>query len=216
MLQKRIFKPRIRGSGFRDAKLIVIAAEGMNTEKKYFSDVVSKKYYYNPRVHVEVLHREETASSPNNVIKQLDEFRREYRLNKFDELWMVIDFDRWGIKVLSQIAAQCVAKGYYLAVSNPCFELWLLLHLKDLEEYKQTELDELLNNRKISKKRCLLEAELVNLLGSYNKSNPDTSKLLPYIYDAIERAKKIDTDSKLRWPNGLGTRVYLLADNILP
>jgi hypothetical protein len=39
MLLKREFKPRLRGRNLRDAKLIVIAAEGTQTEKKYFEVV---------------------------------------------------------------------------------------------------------------------------------------------------------------------------------
>jgi len=34
------FIPPTRRSGNRDAKLIIIAAEGTNTEKKYFDDLV--------------------------------------------------------------------------------------------------------------------------------------------------------------------------------
>lgn len=212
---KREFKPRIRGSGFRDARLIVIASEGLHTENKYFRDLASKEYFPNPKVHVEVLPRKETASSPNKVIQQLDQFRREYKLKRQDELWMVIDFDKWGGKALSEIAAICTTKNYRLAVSNPCFELWLLLHLKSLDEYPQTIINEFLDNPKVSRKRCRLDEELLTLLGSYNKSNPDTSQFLPNVELAIQRAKCIDKHPEHRWPNSLGTRVYLLAENII-
>src|SRR5260221_11407935 len=94
-MAKRQFKPRVRGSGFRDAKLIVIATEGSKTEKKYFNDLASDDRYRNPRVHVEVLERTSTASSPNHVIEELNKFRSVFKLNKFDELWLVIDVDRW-------------------------------------------------------------------------------------------------------------------------
>ncbi|WP_069472057.1 RloB family protein [Candidatus Marithrix sp. Canyon 246] len=105
--------------------------------------------------------------------------------------------------------------GYFLALSNPCFELWLLLHIKSLEEYPDNALDEFLENKKVSSSRTRLEAELINLLNSYNKSNLDTAQFLPFVKQAIERAKKLDTNPKQRWSNGLGTRVYQLVEKII-
>ena len=213
-MAKRKFRPRYRSSNVRDAKLIVIATEGTNTEKQYFEDMVSPAYYRNSKVHVTVLDRETTASSPEHIIKLLDKFKQEFRLNKYDELWMVIDVDRWGDKKLSFIATQCVQKGYGLAVSNPSFELWLLLHIKSLEEHTQAELDEFLENRKIGY-RTRLEQEIFTILGSFNKNNLDTSQFLPHVGDAIDRAREIDKDVEHRWPIGLGSRVFLIVEKIV-
>lgn len=214
MPRKREFKPRLRSSGFRDAKLIVVATEGTHTEKKYFEDMASPEYFANPRVHVAILDRLTTASSPEIVIKTLDEFKKEYRLNQYDELWMVIDVDRWGEKKLSFIATQCYQKSYSLAVSNPCFELWLLLHIKSLDDYAQAELAELAENKKEGE-RTRLERELAKLLGSFSKNKLDTAQFFPYVKIAINRARKLDTNPNHRWPNGLGSRVYLLAETII-
>jgi hypothetical protein len=60
-----------------------------------------------------------------------------------------------------------------------------------------------------------LEAELIKLLNSYNKSNLDTAQFLPFVKQAIERAKQLDTNPKQRWSNELGTRVYQLVDKII-
>ncbi|HEY83828.1 MAG TPA: RloB domain-containing protein [Chloroflexi bacterium] len=194
--------------------MIIIATEGTNTEKKYFEDLASPEYYHNPRVHIEVLQRLTTASSPEHIIKLLDQFKRQFRLNKYDELWMVIDMDRWGDAKLSNIATQCKQKQYFLAVSNPSFELWLLLHIKSLADYTQSELEEFIENKKINR-RTKLEKELVKILGSFNKNNPDTSQFLPYVDIAIDRARGRDTNPDHRWPISLGSRVYLLAENII-
>lgn len=77
---KRRFKPLSRPSAFRDAQLIIIATEDTKAEPKYFRDVAS--YYKNPKVHVEVLTRPGTASSPEYVINMLDKFKQKYHLNK--------------------------------------------------------------------------------------------------------------------------------------
>jgi hypothetical protein len=149
------------------------------------------------------------------VLQVLNGFEKEYLLGKDDELWMVVDLDRWHNRELGSVAAQCIQKNYHLAVSNPCFELWLLLHIKSLDDCTDLELQELAENKRVSDKRTRLEIELVNELGSYNKSNPDTSKFLPSVNVAIDRARELDLHPEHRWPNSLGTRVYLLAESII-
>jgi hypothetical protein len=71
---------------------------------------------------------------------------------------MVIDVDRWGDKKLSFIARQCKQKEYFLAVSNPCSDLWFLLHKKSLAQYPDETLNEFLENKK-KNRRTRLESE---------------------------------------------------------
>ncbi|WP_422451131.1 MULTISPECIES: RloB domain-containing protein [unclassified Endozoicomonas] len=51
-----------------------------------------------------------------------------------DELCLVIDRDQqaWEEKAISEIAKACDQKQYLLALSNPAFDLWLLLHHLDV------------------------------------------------------------------------------------
>jgi hypothetical protein len=184
----------------------------MHTEKQYFDAMA--KFYSNPRVHVEVLDRLTEASSPRHVLELLNAFKNEYSLGREDELWVVIDLDRWRDPKLSEVARLCAQKNYELAVSNPCFELWLLLHLKPLDDYTDVELVDMLENRRVNSKRTWLERELVNVLGSYNKSAIDPTRFLPLVDVAIARARELDVSPEHRWPNTLGTRVYLLAESI--
>ena len=212
---KRLFRPRKRRSGIRDPKLVIIATEGTNTEPAYFNDMVSPRYFYNPRIHVEVLQREEMASAPEYVIRLLDEFRSQYKLKAgLDELWLVLDTDRWGDAKLSAIGTLCHQKDYKMAVSNPCFELWLLLHHRSLDDYPREILDEFRKNRRTGK-RTRLGVELVELLGEYSKTSLKTDNFLPHVQEAIEHARALDTHPEHRWPNDLGSRVYLLAEQIM-
>jgi len=208
---------RSRISGIRSPKLIIIASEGTNTERIYFEEMLSPQYYRNSKVHVEILKRNSTASSPVNALAFLDDFKKKYHLdlNKEDELWLIIDRDKWTPAELSAVASACQQKCYFLAVSNPCFELWLLLHIKSINDYTNDELASIAKNKHISHNRTFLEGELMKTLGSYNKSNPDTSKFLPYINTAISRARDLDIRPTDRWPNNIGTRVYLLAESIM-
>ena len=212
--QRREFK---RPEQKRDASLIVIASEGQKTEPKYFNDLISNEYYPNSRIHIVVLERTETASSPSHVIKLLDKFKKEYRLNKNDQLWMLIDRDAqsWTQQTINEIARLCTQKNYFLALSNPNFEIWLLLHITDINNYSISQKNELFENLRVSRSRKRLDAEILNILGSYNKSNIDTSKFLPFVKKAIVQSRLLDVNATDRWPNYLGTRVYILVENII-
>ncbi len=202
-----------RKSGLRDARLIIIAAEGEKTEKIYFEGL--KKHYQNPRVHVEVLDRWLEGSDPEKVILDLDHFRAEYHLRKgYDQLWLVIDVDRWREK-LAFVAQACFQKQYHLAVSNPAFEIWLLLHVRELASYPAEVLAEFLENQKTGE-RTRVELELLHLLGSYNKANPQIAYFAPRAQTAILNGRAADQNPELRWPNQPGSRVYLLAEKIVP
>lgn len=207
LIKKRDFR---RISNCRDVKKIyVIATEGEKTEPKYFNDL--KALYRNPLVHVEVLKRQNSASSPNRVINVLNKFKSLYELKQADELWILIDKDNWGNRNLSITAAQCRQKKYYLAVSNPCFEVWLLLHLRDISKYGSHKIRALSENTNRD-----LEREIRRICGSYNKSNLDSSKFLSTVRIAIRRARKLDINPQHRWTNSIGTRVYRLAEKIIP
>jgi len=198
---KRSFK---RKSGFRDAKLFVIATEGQETEYKYFIDF--RETYRNPKIHIEPLKRQTSASSPKHILEELNKFRREYNFQKADEFWLVIDTDRWKKDMLGETICECGQKNYYYAISNPRFELWLLLHLTDINDN---------NKRNIESKGDYLEKEIRNILGSYNKSNINSSKFLPHVNEAISRAKKLDTNPGARWPNTIGSTVYKLVEKLI-
>jgi RloB-like protein len=48
---------------------------------------------------------------------------------RYDEIWCIFDVD--DHPKLMDAKQQAEAHGLKIAVSNPCFELWLLLHFKD-------------------------------------------------------------------------------------
>lgn len=210
--QRRDFK---RKEGNRDANLYVIAAEGKKTENQYFEAL--KLAIRNPRIQIEILEREASASSPTQVIEMLNEFKANYNLEADDELWLLIDKDRWTVKNLSEVARLCRQKGYNLAFSNPCFELWLLLHIKDVGKYDLIDFKNLFENSKINKNRNYLEQELIQILGSYNKSKLNTTHFitLEKIQMAIAQAKTLHNETDQYWFDYLGTSVYLLIEKLI-
>ena len=209
---------RERREAFRDARLIVIASEGKDTEKIYFRALA--KEFSNPRVHVHILERsleEENSSSPEHVLKQLNEYKQTYDLESDDELWLVIDKDRWTDAMLSYEATSCSQDGFMnMALSNPCIELWLLLHLIDPLSLTLEERQKWIENKRKSKNSDpYLKVLLRKCLGSYHESSYDASLLIQHVDDAISRAKVLDNNFEDRWPQDLGSRCYLLAESIM-
>lgn len=179
----------------RDTKLFVVATEGQRTEKQYF-DV-----FQNARVQVRVIPSDSGFSAPEQVLERLDQFKQEYQVEDDDELWLLVDVDRWGSAKLSKVAALTLQKGYKLGISNPCFEVWLYLHFNDLPV------------------RDLTCADIVELLrqelGSYNKSKLNTEPFKNHIREAVERARRLHVNAGERWPTALGTHVYKLVEQLL-
>jgi len=215
MGEKRRLTPRERRTPehVRDSSLIVIATEGEKTEKVYFDYLSSK--IKNSKVNVRILTNIDHRSSPEQVMDVIDNFLREFKLEDNDQCWLVIDRDRWESETLSQVARLCSQKNIFLAISNPCFEFWLLLHVKKLNEYSDSEKALIFENKKVSTNRTWIDKELVNILGSYNKNSPNCNYFYPGIEQAIQQAEALDTDPDHRWPNGLGSRVYKLVQTII-
>lgn len=209
---------RERKEAFRDARLIVIASEGKDTERIYFKALA--KEYTNPRVHVHILERseaEQNNSSPEHVLKQLNNYKEQYALEADDELWLVVDKDRWTEAMLSRVATECAQDDYmHMALSNPCIELWLLLHLVDVSLLTHEEQLQWLENRRRSRNTdSYLKVRLRQEMGSYHESAYDAQMLIANVETAIERARSLDKNPADRWPQTLGTRVYLLAESVM-
>lgn len=202
-------KPFTRTSGVRDAKLIIIAAEGELTEKDYFHGVAISSKYRNSKVHVEFLSRGNSNSDPKACISSLNSFKKQFSLGKNDELLLVCDVDRWGSKKLSEIYKLSKQKSYLIAVSNPCFEVWLLLHHINISEYSTQKLEDLKNGG------CSAVINEIRTKGfKYNKSKLRINDYINNVEHAVKQAKILDPE-KLAWPNGFGSQVYLLVGSMI-
>ncbi len=212
MRQRKNFE---RLEGIKSARLIVIAAEGRQTENIYFEAM--KATLCASDVQVEVLHRDTNDSSPENVLNQIIDFKAEYNIEDDDQLWVVVDKDKWTKKMISEVAQYCTQDEHlYFALSNPCFELWLLLHVDDVSQYDAEQLRLLQENRRVTRRTdTWLKHKLREKLGEYSESKYDAYYLLQTIDVAIERAKILDVKPADRWPQTIGTRVYLLAESIM-
>lgn len=181
----------------RDARLFIIATEDKYAGEQYFCGLFASS-----RVKVRVLATgDDNDSAPEHVIARLDEFQQKYEIGDGDMLWLVVDVDNWGDQKLSRICRAAKQKGYKLGISNPCFEVWLLLHISDLDSQDKTCKD--------------FEKRIRSILGSYNKSNLDLPRYKTNIINAIDRAKALHPDPTQYWPPEIGTHVHRLVEILI-
>ena len=71
----------------------------------------------------------------DHACRDVDENRRAERRGQplYDEVWCVFDVD--AHPNIDQAVDRALQKGVRTAVSNPCFELWLVLHVQDQTGY---------------------------------------------------------------------------------
>ncbi|MFG1879975.1 RloB family protein [Sphaerisporangium sp. NPDC049003] len=148
---------------------VLIVCGAAETEKQYLEGV--KRLYRNPDVAVKIKTRDK---SPLDVVRYAAAFSKSNK-NDFDEVRAVFDVDEFDI---TEAVREAATSDVNVAVSNPCFEFWLLLHFVNrrghLSSYKQ------------------VRALLCGHLQDYDKARLDFARLEDKIDLACERAKEID------------------------
>ncbi len=201
-----------------DVYIISVAGEG-KTEEQYFDGI--KTISSGNAIWIDRLEKADetdTKSHPNYVLELLEErekYWKEFGVES-NELWMVVDRDEQSVSKiqLEELIQKCHKKGYNMALSNPTFEFWLLLHITSIENYDP---EKLLANPKLTKraKKRYLETLLAELTGGYNKNKLKFDNFEPGIADAVHRAKQLPVENeKLIYE--LGTSICLLVEKIIP
>lgn len=213
--------PLIRTGGFLDAeKLFILSYEGRVSEKKYFEDF-RKSDLFNDSGLIEIIslkRPEERGSDPISVKKLLEQAKEEFRFKKSDEFWLIIDRDDWETihnHNFDSLVDDCNSEGnFFLAMSNPCFEIWLIMHLKSIDEFSEEEIDLIMENRKVNASRNYIDKVLGDIQGrGYNK-RPNPTVFLPKTRVAIDQAKELDIANE-NYPTNLGSHVYKLVEKLL-
>jgi len=162
----------------RDANLIVIASEDKYAVRQYF------ELFRSTKIQFKVLATDEGRSAPHHVMARLDEYMKEFDFGAEDEFWLVCDCDHWinagHLKNLVRVIQECGQKGIQVALSNPCFELWLLLHFAEFpEDGKLTRAD--------------VEKKIREAVGAYDKTKVYN---LPINNECVKSAVKRSADNQ--------------------
>jgi hypothetical protein len=185
----------------RYKKVFYLAVEGTKTEPQYF------KYINNiqKKAVIKMPPGQKKGLSPKKLVesmgKWLTELKSEKNFWKDDQAWLVFDTDSRDdeqIRPAHDWATQ--DDNQNIAVSNPKFEYWLLLHFEDGDN---------LSTPQACDKR--LNACLPNY-----KKQIDTAKFSKsMIEQAVRRAKQRDRPPCKDWPRQRGTTVYRLVEQLM-
>lgn len=192
-------------------KLFLIVCEGEKTEPHYFNVMVDKlktSRRISSKSDAIVFHGKHT--DPLGVLNDLINYQKDgSKYTDFDQKWIVIDRDERSDGKgghpkdnFDNALKKSEAKGVEAAWSNPCFEIWFLLHF----EYMDVAIDRKAVTEKLKTK---------DKLPDYEKGAENIYNLLePKIYDAIRNAKKLESESTSKNSNP-GTTVHKLVEKLL-
>lgn len=129
MSRKRIFETKKRNSHrLEERPVLLLVAEGKNvTEKTYFSQFISTESYYS----IKIINAGNTTD-PEGLFKVIEKAWSELKLEtrKKDIAFVVLDLDCDELKALKLQNLVNQRKHIRFVISNPCFEIWYLLHFK--------------------------------------------------------------------------------------
>jgi hypothetical protein len=201
-------RPFPRDTGlFREPRLFVLASEDRYAAKQYFD------FFHRKNIHVEVLetpHGE--GPDPSKVVARLVAYADKYQITEGDQFWALLDTDHWidegHRKNLIQAITDARLRGFSMAISNPCFDFWLLLHHEGPNQHWTFT-----RGKEVG-------ARIREIMGEFNKTNLKAAHYpLDKVRSAIARAKLLESTlpegaAADYWPQRLGSRVYRLMDEL--
>ena len=181
----------------------VFVCEGKNTEVWYFKRLIDlrRELGIHPLIDLRLWEKTEedvSLSAPIRLIKYANEQKRLLAFDStFDKLVIVFDadvFQRKPPEAYHELLNLCEPDNIF-AVTNPSFELFLLLHINDV--YNNIILPNqqaLLENKKIRKRRFadLLLRRVAGINGKKNKDG--VANLANHVGTAISQEKLLNQD----------------------
>jgi len=193
----------VRGRPFREpCKVILIICEG-ESEEIYFNNYNKKEWNC-----IRIYTPNSSYTDPINLVEYAK--RQKQRLNP-ETTWCVFDIESKPQEIIDKTIKNA-GKNIYIITSNPCFELWFLLHFqmitstlnnydtiqllkKHITNYKKGnnifKLIEDKTTNAIKNSRRLNDSHNSHDLNIYNVScNPHTKiyQIIEHIFDILHRS----------------------------
>ncbi|MGN2249543.1 RloB family protein [Frateuria sp. GZRe14] len=183
---------------FRDDRLYILACDDTYAPQQYFG------FFSIPRIQIHVVPTEDGTSAARHVLDRL----KNEPYEEGDERWLILDTDHCvqdnHVGSFTNALKEAREEGVRVALSRPCFELWLLLHHLDSELVVDLTDAE------------AVEQELRRILGGYNKTRLcSTDFPFSSVAEACRRARLLDESTGGgEIPAGPSSRVYQLWQSI--
>ena len=190
----------------RDYKLFAIVCEGSKREPSYFNVFRHLSSKIAVDVIEEIVSDEEIRavqskkSAPKWLLDRALIYIEKEGLNDEDDLWFVMDIDKWQVEQLRDIALHCEENpNWHIVLSNPCFEVWLYFHKK----------------ADLSKSTSKSSQEFKTEIATLEKGGYHPYTFIPQLPEAIKNAKAMDTNPEHFMPDFKETKVYQLGEAIM-
>ncbi len=188
-------------------RTILIFCEGVKTEPEYL-EALKRQPSVRDSAAVDLQVQNGLGGSvPSTLVSMaIDARNRSIEIDgEIDEFWCVFDVE-WpkNHPALRETVEQARQNGIELAISNPCFELWLILHFQNQTAW--------LDNTEARKLRRSLD-------GSQDKGL-DAVTYMPLVTEAAQRAAELDERHKgndTQFPhNNPSSGMHRLISHIAP
>lgn len=191
----------------RRARILIVLG-GIQTEPQYFQFV--KKELRVSGLDVELLAQGWTPMKLHDHAVDLAdrELRRARKSgdagNGYDEVWVVSDVDEF-VDELKQVKERSRTSGVSLAITNPCFEAWLSMHIDG-------------SAAKLDRHQVQARAKLQGLVGGSNNKHINIDALRGKFDEAATHAKrhlKAHEDASTAFPHDVpSTEVHILVEQL--
>lgn len=187
-------------------KKIFIVCEGDRTEVRYFEGIkdYSKELGINDLLEIVIMDKSPESkgiSDPyglvdlaNDIIDKFQCDEDETYDKERDKFLIIIDRDKGDFLDYKEFIDE-FKDEFLLGITNPCFELWLLLHRENsVDNIINPSYQEILENRKISNNHTFTSKIISDELHLNPKKGMKFSKFKNDVLYAIEQEKKLEQD----------------------
>lgn len=163
-----------RKTNFRDPKKVVIlVCQGAETEPIYFNNFRKKEFEVAIHIH------REAGKDPIKIIQTAKYLKNDQYEGAFIErIFCIYDVDNTLEITLKKSEKMANELGLKTCVSNPCFEIWYLLHFLYSTRYYNSY-DE-------------IKEDLIRYIPEYAKNKDIFSQLQPNQQKAIANARRLE------------------------
>lgn len=171
---------------------ILVVCGGERTEPRYFDGL--KRAYRNSAVNVTI---KKKGACPEDVVGYALKLR-EQSGDAYEETWCVLDVDDFDLAPCISLARR---HRVGLAISNPCFEYWLLLHFEPCSAHLAGYTDAF--------------ARLTRHVPHYQKNELRFADFVPGVEAAVERARRIPGDLGREHQRNPSSGVWALVEKVV-
>jgi RloB-like protein len=175
----------------RSRPLVLVVCGAERTEAAYFTGL--RDSTDNRAVDVRIIRK---PRAPAQVVRHAVRYAGQARAD-FDEIWCVFDVDEFDIIEAVRLATE---NRIELAVSHPCFELWLLLHHDECNAHVQGH--------------DAVVVRLKKYVPAYDKADLTFADYAAGLPKAIERANRLEPTGS-EYSKNPSTSVWRLVERML-